>query len=146
MCWGQKLRRARKARREEEKRDPSKRAKTDESSPDFEIAGMKYSNAGKVKAKARAIMNLKQNGDKLEGYDEAFMKEIISHHDRADEKMKDFDHFTVNTHPDHPTTRCFFVVRKDESKEDFSMAKCIGNMEDKAKKELEAAKEPEEKK
>jgi hypothetical protein len=136
MCWGQKLRRAKKAQREEMK--AAKRTKTVEIIPDFTIADVKYSNASKVKSKARAIMNLKQDNDKLEGYDEAFMKELISHHDKADQKMTDFDHFTVGIHPEYDNTRCFFVVKKDGTKEDFSMAKCISNMEEKARKEIEA--------
>ena len=72
---------------------------------------------------------MKQDGDKLTGNDEAFIKEIIKFHSKADEKMKDFDHFVVGEHPDHEKTRCFFVVRKNGEKEDFSIAKCTQNLE-----------------
>lgn len=85
-------------------------------------------------------MNLKENGAKLEGYDEQFLKTLLSHHEKHDDKMKDFEHFSVDNHPDYPNTRCFFVVRKDGSKEDFSMSRCVQNMENKGKAELEAKK------
>jgi hypothetical protein len=58
------------------------------------------------------------------------VKEIISFHDRSEAKMNDFDHFEVGTHPQFEKTRCFFVVRKDGSKEDFSITKCIQKLED----------------
>ena len=75
------------------------------------------------------------------------MKFIISHHERADAKLNDFDHFEVDRHPKFPDTRCFFVARKSGEKEDFSMSKCIERMEDQAKaKMVEAAQPTEEKK
>lgn len=59
------------------------------------------------------------------------MKEIVKFHDKGDEKMKNFDHFEVGVHPDYEKTRCFFVVKKDGTKEDFSVSKCISNLEKK---------------
>lgn len=91
----------------------------------FEIAGAYYADINKVKSKSRTILNLKQNGDKLTGNDEDFMKELIKFHSKVDEKMKDFDHFEVGEHPLHEKTRCFFVVRKNGEKEDFSVGKCL---------------------
>ena len=106
--------------RQAEKKESVKRAKTS-----YEIAGTYYLDINKVKSKSRAILNLKKDGDKLEGNDEAFCKEIISFHERSEAKLGDFDHFEVGTHPQFEKTRCFFVVRKDGSKEDFSITKCI---------------------
>ena len=83
----------------------------------------------KVKSKSRAILNIKRDGEKLDQADEDFMKEILKHHHNSEEKMKDFGHFEVGAHPEFNKTRCFFVVRKDGSKEDFSVSKCIGNLE-----------------
>lgn len=96
----------------------------------YEIAGVYYLDLNKVKSKSRAILNLKRDGDRLEGNDEAFVKEIISFHERTDAKMANFDHFEVGTHPTYEKTRCFFVVRKDGAKEDFSITKCIQKLED----------------
>ena len=83
----------------------------------------------KVKSKSRAILNIKRDGEKLDQADEDFMKEILKHHHKADAKMENFAHFEVGQHPEFSKTRCFFVVRKDGSKEDFSVSKCISNLE-----------------
>lgn len=79
----------------------------------------------KVKSKSRAILNIKKDGETLEQADADFMTEILKFHDRSAEKMSDFDHFEVGPHPEFIKTRCFFVVKKDGSKEDFSVSKCI---------------------
>ena len=57
------------------------------------------------------------------------MKEILKFHDKAEAKMKSFDHFEVGAHPEFTKTRCFFIVKKNGTKEDFSVSKCISNLE-----------------
>lgn len=94
FCIQTRLRAAKKAskaRKMAEKPEAVKRAKTS-----YEIAGVYYLDINKVKSKSRAILNLKKDGDRLDGNDEAFMKEIISFHDKKDQKMKDFEAFEVN--------------------------------------------------
>ena len=43
--------------------------------------------------------------------------------------MKNFVRFEVGPHPEFTKTRCFFVVHTDGKKEDFSVSKCISNLE-----------------
>lgn len=95
----------------------------------YEIAGVYYTDISKVKSKARAILNLKKDGEKLTGNDEEFLKELIKCHDKSEDKMKNFEHFEAGEHPSYEKTRCFFIVRNDGSKEDFSISKCIFNLE-----------------
>ena len=76
-----------------EKKENVKRAKTS-----YEIAGVYYLDINKVKSKSRAILNLKKDGERLEGNDEAFVKEIISFHERSDAKLANLSHFEVGTH------------------------------------------------
>lgn len=95
----------------------------------YTIAGIHYMDINKVKSKARAILNNMKDGDKLAEADAAFLKEILKFHHKADEKLKDYDGFEVGPHPEYQKTRCFFVVRKDGSKEDFSVSKCIQALE-----------------
>ena len=83
----------------------------------------------KVKSKSRAILNIKRDGEKLDQADEDFMKEILRHHHNYYGKIAEFSHFEVGPHPEFTKTRCFFVVRKDGAKEDFSVSKCINNLE-----------------
>jgi uncharacterized protein (DUF433 family) len=125
-CIQTRLRAAKKQAkaRAAEKREGVKRAKTS-----YEIAGVYYLDINKVKSKTRAILNQKKDGEKLEGNDSDFIKEILGFHDKADAKLKDFDCFEVGVHPSFDKTRCYFVVRKDGTKEDFSIAKCIMKLE-----------------
>ena len=91
----------------------------------YEIAGQFYLDINKVKSKSRAILNIAKDGEKILGHDSDFLKELLELHEKKEQKMKDFDHFEVGIHPMYEKTRCFFVVRKDGSKEDFSVTKCI---------------------
>ena len=126
FCIQNRLRAAKKTQklRQVEKRESVKRAKTS-----FEIAGVYYLDINKVKSKSRAILNLKKDGEKLDGNDAEFILELLSFHDKKDKKLENFDHFEVGVHPSYDKTRCFFVVKKDGSKEDFSCTKCIMNLE-----------------
>lgn len=103
-----------------DKKESVKRAKAS-----YEIAGIVYLDIGKVKSKSRAILNLAEDATKLKEKEEAFLRDIIQFHEKRDEKMKDFSHFEVGPHPSYDKTRCFFIVRKDGEKEDFSVSKCI---------------------
>lgn len=95
----------------------------------YNIAGVYYMDINKVKSKSRAILNIVKDGEKLGEEDEAFVKELLKFHDKADAKLNNFSHFEVNFHPEFNKTRCFFVVRTDGSKEDFSVSKCISSLE-----------------
>jgi hypothetical protein len=110
--------------RQAEKREQVKRAKTS-----YEIAGVYYLDINKVKSKSRAILNLKKDGETIDGNDAEFIKELLEFHEKKDQKMKDFDHFEVGPHPGYDKTRCFFVVRKNGEREDFSVTKCLINLE-----------------
>lgn len=126
FCIQNRLRAAKKQARarQQEKKESVKRAKTS-----YEIAGQYYLDINKVKSKSRAILNLKQDGERLEGNDEEFMKELLAFHEKKEKKMENYEAFEVGTHPVYEKTRCFFVVKKDGSKEDFSVTKCILNLE-----------------
>lgn len=113
-----------KARELLDKKENVKRAKNS-----YEIAGQFYLDINKVKSKSRAILNIKKDGEKLDGHDAEFLLELLQLHEKKDQKTKDFDHFEVGVHPLYEKTRCFFVVRKDGTKEDFSVTKCIMALE-----------------
>lgn len=117
------MRLARKNQRKIQELQREEKAKRQKQS--YTIAGVYYMDINKVKSKSRAILNLKKDGETLEQADEDFMKELLKFHDKVDEKMKDFNHFEVGPHPDYSKTRCFFVVKTDKTKEDFSVSKCI---------------------
>jgi hypothetical protein len=106
MVSKQKLRISKKRKRDEQKDDKSQKIrKVEEEDRQYTLAGKTYANINKVKSKAKAIMNVKEDGQKLENYEEEFMKEIIKNHPKHDIKMKDFSHFIVGEHPDFKNTR-----------------------------------------
>ena len=41
------------------------------------------------------------------------MKELLSYHEKADQKLANFKHFVVDVNPTYVDTRCLFVVRED---------------------------------
>lgn len=59
------------------------------------------------------------------------LKALLVYHKSGETKLKELDHFTVDVHPEYKDTRCFFVVKADGTKEDFSAVKCISNLEEK---------------
>jgi len=60
--------------------------------------------------------------------------ELLKFHEKKDEKLKDLDYFTCDVHPVYNETRCFFVVRKDGSREDFSFTKSLVRLEEEKRK------------
>jgi hypothetical protein len=58
-------------------------------------------------------------------------RELLTYHDKGAEKVKDLKHFVVDVHPEYLDIRCLFAVKNDGSREDFSIVKCIGRIEDK---------------
>lgn len=105
MCTKQKLRRINKQKKIDNADKSHKRQKLEEEERSHTIAGVTYANINKVKSKAKAIMNVKDDGQKLEGYEEEFMKELLKCHPKHDDKMKDFSHFVVDEHPSFSNTR-----------------------------------------
>jgi hypothetical protein len=130
FCIAPKLRAARKNQKKANELKREEKAKRQKIS--FFIAGIHYMDINKVKSKSRAILNIRRDGEKLDKADEDFMNEILRHHHKYEEKVKDFDFYEVGPHPEFLKTRCFFVVRKDGKKEDFSVSKCINNLEQQA--------------
>ena len=64
-------------------------------------------------------------GQKVEEPEASLLKELLRYHAKADEKLKELDHFEVNFHPEFKDTKCFLAVKLDGAKEDFSYVKCI---------------------
>lgn len=90
--------------------------------------GKKYANLTALKTVFKNIITRTLNGDRIKEPYNNMLKEIIKHHSNGEKKMENFDHFTVNVHPTHSDSRCFFVVREDGSSEDFSVIKCVESL------------------
>lgn len=66
-----------------------------------------------------------EHGKPIPEAESATMKELLKYHTNAEKKTEDIDHFEVGKHPKFSETSCFFIVKKDGTKEDFSFNKCI---------------------
>jgi len=66
-----------------------------------------------------------EDNEKFSKIDDEFIHSIFKFHKNYENKSKNLSHFTVGVHPTYTETRCFFIVKDDETKEDFSVNKCI---------------------
>ena len=88
-------------------------------------------NANQMKTIFKKIINETKNGEVIEEPNKTMLMDLLQFHENKEKKLKNFHHFTVNDHPEHEDSRCFFVVRTDGETEDFSLAKCINNIKNK---------------
>ncbi len=72
-----------------------------------------------------AILNRYDLKQRVGVDNERFLRALFERHPNRDEKLRgsEISHFEV--HPFKHGSRCFFLVRADGSREDFSFEKCI---------------------
>jgi hypothetical protein len=64
----------------------------------------------------------------IDGDDHEFLLELLSLHPRASEKIGDgVKHFTVEKAKGG--TQCFYITRRDDSREEFSYGKCLSGQD-----------------
>jgi len=99
------------------------------------LGGEIYNNMEPIRQRTRKILSVTKDGDRLEGHNAQFLKDLIKFHPTSEKKMNDFDFFTVGKNKDHVFSRCFMISHKNGDMEDFSIYKCIENIvEDKSQK------------
>uniref|UniRef100_A0A7N0SXH3 DCL protein n=2 Tax=Kalanchoe fedtschenkoi TaxID=63787 RepID=A0A7N0SXH3_KALFE len=66
-------------------------------------------------------------GDQLSREDEeAIVNKLLTYHPNHKDKIGcGVDYITIDWHPEYRRSKCFFVVRRDGSGEDFSYRKCL---------------------
>jgi len=90
--------------------------------------GVNYPTLDSLKAVFKALIVKTKNNAIIEEPGKSQIMELLKHHDKADEKLKDVKDFTVGLHPEFKQTRCFFVIKEDGTKEDFSFHKCLARL------------------
>lgn len=90
----------------------------------------KYRDVSQLKNIFKTILARSENGAPLKEPYHSMLMELLQFHDKKEKKLENLKHFTVGTHPEHKETRCFMIVRNDDSVEDFSAIKCIKNLEE----------------
>lgn len=93
-----------------------------------EFLGVNYPTVDSLKAVFKALIVKTKNDAIIEEPGKQQLMELLKHHDKGEEKLKDAQDFTVGLHPEFKQTRCFFVIKKDGTKEDFSFHKCLNRL------------------
>lgn len=107
----------------------SKQKKEKKAKNEFLFAGEKYTDIVSIKNLFKGILGRTANGQKIIAPYHDLLKELLANHDKGEQKLESLSHFTVDVHPEYKDTRCFFAVKNDNSKEDFSAVKCLANFE-----------------
>lgn len=95
------------------------------------FGNQKYSDINKLKNIFKNIVMKTSNDEIIKEPHHTMLTELLKFHDSSDNKTKDLKYFTVGPHPEYKESRCFFVVRQDGTREDFSAKKCLEKIADK---------------
>jgi len=115
--------------RTQKDKDKDKRKKP--STKEITFGNEKYTDITRLKNIFKNILQQVTDDEIIKEPHHTMLLELLKFHDHHDEKIKDLQHFTAGPHPEHKESRCFFVVRKSGSKEDFSAKKCLEKLEEK---------------
>jgi hypothetical protein len=83
----------------------------------YNLINHSFTDLGKIKGRTRKIFSSTKDEQKITGNDHEFLVDLLKYHRNADEKLKELDYFTVLKHCEHTYSRCFYIIRKDGSKE-----------------------------
>ena len=87
-----------------------------------------YEQVKFIKDKLKMIRNEYKNKEKILGNDGDFLYDLIRFHHNFREKIKDFDYFTLDYVKEYKYLRCFYIVRTNGEKIDFSIDKCLNSL------------------
>lgn len=95
----------------------------------IQLGNTKFLDVKDIRQKSRTILNNITPGEQPLPNDNKFLLDIIAHHPNKS-KALDLDHFTTGQNPEYDDSKCFVIVKKDGTKEDFSINKCIKSIEE----------------
>jgi len=88
------------------------------------IAGYDFRSIKDATSYLSSILNALPSNTRLDEMHDAFLRDLVSMHPRAEEKTKgEISHFSIG--PDGYGHRCFYLHRTDGTKTDFSFHKCL---------------------
>jgi hypothetical protein len=94
------------------------------------LGGIEFRNSKKVLTYLKAVQTQTSNGAEVESKYIRVLTDVLKHHPNWASKFSTYEikGFAVDKHPEFPETRCFFVIKTDDTREDFSLNKCLGNI------------------
>lgn len=85
-----------------------------------------FEKAGDAMSFFSSMLNRYSLGSKISESDSPDLSALLKRHDEMDEKIGvGIAHFEVEAAPDAFSGRCFWIVRKDGSRIDFSFNHCL---------------------
>jgi len=118
-----------KEKKEDYKKDKKKKDRLN--NKEIVFGSEKYSDINKLKGIFKNILMKTSNDEIIKEPHHTMLMDLLKFHESFENKIKDLQYFTVGPHPEYKESRCFFVVRKDGTREDFSAKKCLEHMSDK---------------
>lgn len=94
----------------------------------MEFEGVKYPSLEAFKSRFKGLITKTKNDAEIPEDGKQLLLALLKYHKNSEEKLSNVKGFTVGFHPTFDATRCFFILREDGSKEDFSYHKCIHNL------------------
>lgn len=101
--------------RDHEKRDRVER-RASLGRREFELAGRVFPDVNRLKSDLKMVLAKTGNGKPVAEEHCALLRELLRHHPKAEAKGAHLKGFSVDKHPEHPETRCFFTVKEDGSR------------------------------
>ena len=94
------------------------------------LGGKSFKNSKKILSYLKSIQNATTNGSEVEPKHVPLLLDLLKLHPNWGSKYceEDTKSFLVDKHPEYSETRCFFVIRQNGEREDFSMHKCLGKL------------------
>lgn len=90
------------------------------------IQTVSFAKAGDATEFFKRILNSYRVGERVSDSDSKHLQALLERHDDKDEKVGGgIDYFEVNKPPDDFGGKCFWIVRLDGSKTDFSYTHCL---------------------
>lgn len=113
------------------KKSDSRKGKTDSTklNKPISLGKNKFIDIKDIRQKSRSILNSVKEGEKPIEDDSKFLMDILNFHPNKD-KASDFDHFSTGQNPNFPESKCYMIVKKDGTKIDFSINKCLDKIQD----------------
>ena len=85
-----------------------------------------FDKAGSATVFFRAILNRYRDGEEISGDDAKHLTALLKRHNESQEKIGcGVHHYEVGIAPDGFGTRCFWIVRFDDTRVDFSYKHCL---------------------
>lgn len=90
----------------------------------YKIGDKRFSTQKELKEYIQSILRNYKPGENLKKDDFYFINKLLSYHPEVKEKTKSGVKSIIIDNAKHGT-KCFYVVREDETTDDFSILKCI---------------------